>query len=238
MMFLYRVRNHVVEFFVRKKRITGQVVSSPIFIEAAMYDNGEAPLIKGWEWGEERLNYYGQFYVIEDCEGEVSRYYVGKWEGRKNWRGKKTGGKPRPVVSEKIEKAEFFLDYVAAEETMARIQSMSEERMRVVPVYLDYENTLPQQRFIVVIERADKSLWYMKDWDGETGKLTECKQSKGAMRGGFRQILGIIGELRAKERGRKFSMLHEIEDNVLAGELKRYLQENRQENRIALSIKL
>lgn len=238
-MYWYRIRGHVAEFFVRRKSMTGKEVWSSDWGKVALW-----PDVKSMERvnegivGED-LGDLGKFYVIVD---DRERYFSGAW-GTGKRRGimrllGKRGRRTEPVMSKEATSAMIFMDVVAAEETLRQIQSMGGYKVRVRPIFLDMKNTLGEQRFILVAEKRGGRLGYVRKWEETENGLDVCGKSEGAMRVGFREGLAMVERLRIKERGWKFSMLHEIEDGVRSVDLVDYLKRTRPQMGIALSFRL
>lgn len=226
-----RIENHVVSFPVRQRRFTKRWVYSFNPRESAV---GCPPA-------------YGEFWVVVCNDKKTPTYFTGEWSTPKvkNARiGKRVRG-ALPVLDKDIHKALFFMDIDAAGETLAQIQALGEYKVVIMPVRLDYKNTLPDQKFIIICELKGKernktggNLFYLKDFDTDKGETIVCRNSDHSKKMGFRECLSMLDEARAKCRKYRYSMVHDFEVRVLAADLLNYLKTEHPSSRIALAFKL
>lgn len=236
-MFIYKIENHVVRFYERKRKFTRRSVFSVDYSRA--YKEDEVNVLRPEAKGEigKNLHSFGEFFAIKDESKRKPRYFTGDWASSKK------GTDISPVFSKEISLADFYLDSEAAAQTLIGIRDEG-LRLSVMPVYLDYQNTLPQQKFVIVCEDKDKSgrrhLNYLSEFNPEKRLKATCNSRLEGMsaRFGFRECLKIIEELKVNFKDSKYSMLHDDGDLPDARSLMKYLKKKKPDSCIALTFKI
>lgn len=236
-MFIYKIENHVVRFYERKRKFTRRSVFTVDYSHA--YKEDEVNVLRPEAEGKIGTNIhgFGKFFVIKDESKRKPRYFTGDWVSIKK------GSDISPVFSKEISLADFYLDSEAAAQTLIGIRN-EKLRLSVMPVYLDYQNTLPQQKFVIVCEDKDKSgrrhLNYLSEFNPEKHFKATCNSHLEGFCAlfGFRECLKIIEELKAKFKNCKYSMLHDDGDLPDARSLIKYLRKKKSNDRIALTFKI
>lgn len=227
----YKTENHVVKFIAGCKRWTRRPVLTTDLARARKELKGnEAKLWSEWP-AEGAPKGYGKFWAIVSCRRGTARYYTGQTGARGR------GGMVEPLFTKRAEKAEYYIDKEAAEEALFQ---MRDKRLKawVEAVYLDYENTLLEQRFIIALENADKQIFYLESTDNCGKTVKTCRSSAKARKMAFRECLNVVGLLRCGNRSYKYSMLHDFGRNVSASRLIDYLRRTKPSDRISLTFKI
>lgn len=238
-LFIYRIDHHVVTFYKKRDRLGRKVFTTdPDMSFRTEAVNELRPLAEGTISSD--FGQFGKFYVIVDFTDEDKLgYFNGEWGTQKRkWWQKKQFRIPQPLFTPDVHKAMFYLDAEAANETLAQITAHGVSKVAVQKIYLDYENTLPSQRFIIVCEDRKGKLSYLKDYDRRQKKAKTCRNSDSCLKLPFRPCLDLIETARSGCKDYRYSMLHDFGKNINAGRLLDYLKREKPDNRIALSFKL
>lgn len=230
MEYVYRIKEHVAEFFVRRSKFLRRAIFSCDKRLAAVFEDGTAPKISGTRIGD--ASELGRFYVIVDGEKRKPRYFAGQWVAMKE------GDETEPMIVDDAADAMYYMDDVAAEDTLGVLRNEGQYKVCAMPRYLDLQNTFEAQRFIIAMESVGGKFSYLRDWVEEEKKISYCMMSNKAKKMGFRECVALIDRLRACKKGYKYSMLHEIDGNVRANNLLDYLQVSRPQISVALSFML
>lgn len=239
-MFIYKIEDHVVRFYERNRRFTRRSVFTEDYSRAYKEYAINAPRPKAEGKIGTMLNDFGKFFVIRDESKRKARYFTGDWESIKKGTDILDIS---PVFSKDICLADFYLDSEAAAETLIGLRN-GKLRLSVMPVYLDYQNTLPHQKFVIVCEDKGKSgrkhLNYLSEFNPDKNFMSTCNShlEGNCARFGFRECLKIIEELKLKFKDSKYSMLHDDGDLPDARSLMKYLKKKKSSFRIALTFKI
>lgn len=226
-MIFYKTVNHIRYFFVRLRRWTKIPVFS-IYEKDALDTDGFA-CVKDCECIkslDEKPLSHNKFWIIRSCDGRKETYYEG------------FSVKGRPSYSKYVKDAEFFLDDIAAEESLGNARDPKHKKVDVRKVYLDLINELPDVRFIIICEnKTNGNLSFFKAFVKDSFKLVTSKCSDEAKRIGFRQCINTINELRATCKTHKYSMLpsEAFDKNVRSKDIINFLRHTHPKTKLRLS---
>lgn len=237
-MFICKIDNHVVMFFERLRKYTKRPVFTPIRKDA--YESDVVSELRPLAEGEivREIENFGEFFVITEWSGEEPMFFTGEWSGGKKDPRKKGYKTPKPVFTKDIHRAVFYLDEEASEETLLQIQQLGGYRATVEKVFLDYKNTLPEQKFLIVCETREGKLSYLKNFDEKTKQVRTCRNSSGCKLMGFRECLSVLESARSSNKDYRYSMLHDFGFSLHAAKLIDYLRRVKPSNRVALTFRL
>lgn len=237
-MFICKLENHVLLFFERQRRYTKRPVFTPFRKDA--YESDIVTELRPLAEGEivSEVEGFGEFFVIAEWSSEEPIFFTGEWSGGKKDPRKKGYKPPVPVFTKDIHRAMFYLDKEASDETLIQMQQLGGYRVTAEKVYLDYKNTLSEQKFLIVCESREGVLSYLKSYDPKTKQVRTCRNSSGCKLMGFRECLGTLEMARSGNKDYRYSMLHDFGFNLHAAKLLGYLRRVKPSNRIALTFKL
>lgn len=230
-MYIYKIEKHIVSFYRRLRRFTKRPVFTTDAREAKSHDFSGKELMKmGKYYYTMGLSRFGCFYVIDADEKGKHRYFTGQWGG-----STKDARLKQPIFTSDIHKALFFLDREAGDETLNEVRLICRKPMESRAVYMDIENTLPQQRFIIICESENGELGYYAGIDGH--KIRTRKRSKYAVKLPLRSAIALYEKLLHSRHKQKFSVLHDPNGDVSIGNIGEYLRREKPNNAVSLTMK-
>lgn len=137
--------------------------------------------------------------------------------------------------------AVFFLDRMAAEETLPVARNKKHKKILVCGIELDLKNALPEAMFVIICEdRVNGKLHFFKKVNRGIKKVITAEKSTKARTLHFRACLAVLEELRAFYKRYKYSMvpLDVFDVEVKSSEILGFLRRNPPKTSIALSFKL
>lgn len=145
------------------------------------------------------------------------------------------------MYSKRPHDAVFFLDRMAAEETLPVARTKKHKKILVCGIELDLKNTLPEAMFVIICEdRVNGKLHFFRKVDRGVKKVITAEKSTTAATLHFRACVAALEELRAWYKRYKYSMipLDVFDVEVKSSEILGFLRRNPPKMSMALSFKL